>query len=152
MKTKMIEATGAVVGGAPFNWGKFLVGEFTDEEWAQRSAIDPKASLLAGRGLPREVRLVVDLETGEGGLFLVRKGGHAQNDLNKRKIWVCVLFEAFLCWLYQQDLSDLDKLPAQVALPHVAPQDRGYRRPGPDITEPRMCSFACNCACHRRQK
>lgn len=44
-------------------------------------------------------------------------------------IWICPLFEPFLTWLYQQDLSDLEQLPDTVEID--APFSmQGYRRSG----------------------
>lgn len=83
----------------------------------------------------RDQLWVMDLETGEGGLF--RPGGYARGDLQKHRIWVCPMFEPFLTWLYKQDLSNesLDALPKGVALD--APFEwAGYRRPGPRRARP----------------
>lgn len=71
---------------------------------------------------------MLDLETGEGALFL--PGGYASADLDKHKVWVCPLFEPFLAWLYKQDLQDLSKLPDLVDLPDAPFQWSGYRRSG----------------------
>lgn len=132
MLRKFIEAT-----NGPQNWGKFMVGRFDADDWAAASAVDPPRSLLAGRGWAREHILVLDLQTGEGAIF--RPGGLASHDLNKHAIWVCPLFEPFLTWLYKQDLTDLDALPAHIDLPDAEFQFSGYRRPGPagvkDLTD-----------------
>jgi hypothetical protein len=45
---------------------------------------------------------------------------------------VCPLFEPFLEWLYEQDLTDLSTLPRRVELPDAEFSFTGYRRPGPD--------------------
>lgn len=129
MKTKFIEAN-----NGPCNWGKFMVAEFTAEEWAARSAVDGNG-LLAHRGWHPEMhKLVLDLQTGEGSIF--RIGGYAKSDLNdKHQIWVCPLFEPFLTWLYTQDVSDIDKLPSHVELD--APfAFAGYRRTRKEDTAP----------------
>jgi hypothetical protein len=135
VKTRIIEATSAG------NWGKFLVARFTDE-WKIRSGI---SNVLPGKARPRDEPpdrlpllrrvgwherhlLVLDLQTGEGAIFL--PGGLASADLNKHEIWVCPLFEPFLAWLYQQDLSDLDAVPAVVEIEGIPPQLAGYRRQG----------------------
>lgn len=123
MKTKIIEATNVDHGG--INHGKFLVGRFTNE-WRRASAID-QLPLLRGRGWSREHVFVLDLQTGEGAIF--RHGGYAKGDLDKRRILVCPMFEGFLTWLYQQDLRDLDKLPALVKLDTESAM-YGYRRGG----------------------
>lgn len=133
MKLKFIEATNRAAGG--INWGKFAVGRFEPDEWSYRSAVRgdevfgipiANRSLLAERGWSEQHLLVLDLQTGEGSMF--RHGGLAVADLNtKHQIWVCPLFEPFLTWLYQQDVTDLDKLPALVEL--EAPSSMsGYRR------------------------
>jgi hypothetical protein len=132
VETKFIEAT-----NGEQNWGKFMIGRFTPEEWANRSAIDPRFSLIAGRGWSRDHIMVFDLQTGEGAIF--KPGGHAPNDLRKHAIWVCPMFEPFLEWLYQQDLTDLTALPAHVDIPEAAFSFSGYRREGPGpnaLTEP----------------
>lgn len=123
METVFIEATHGPQG---FNHGKFMVGRFTPDEWARRSVVDGR--MLAGTGgwTPEHV-LVLDLQTGEGAIF--RPGGKASYDLgHKHQIWVCLLYEAFLEWLYQQDLTDLQKLPALVELPDAPAGLHGYRR------------------------
>jgi hypothetical protein len=93
--------------------------------------------LITGRGWSPEHLLIVDLQTGEGAIF--RPGGLAGHDLNKHAIWVCPLFEPFLTWLYEQDLSDLDKLPAHIDLPEAEFMMSGHRRAGPagvkDLTD-----------------
>jgi hypothetical protein len=40
------------------------------------------------------------------------------------------LFEPFLEWLYQQDLTRFEDLPSHVDLPEAEFQLHGYRRPG----------------------
>lgn len=86
--------------------------------------------LLAQLGWGPEHLWVLDLQTGEGAYF--RPGGYAKADLDRHKIWVCPMFEPFLTWLYKQDLSDLDALPAGVELTEdEAPSAmHGYRRGG----------------------
>jgi hypothetical protein len=72
--------------------------------------------------------MVTDLQTGEGAIF--RPGGLASYDLDKNQLWVCVLFEDFLTWLYKQDLTVLQALPRRVELgTESAPWS--HRRPGP---------------------
>lgn len=114
------------------NWGKFCVAKFTEQEWATPSALPgvTETSLLKGRGWSPDHVWVLDLQTGEGAFF--RPGGLAIADLNKHKIWVCVLYEAFLTWLYTQDLTDIETLPRYVELPNVEFAMAGYRRGGPD--------------------
>jgi len=107
MQTRFIEASNHAAGG--FNWGKFMVARFTPEEWERKSTFGGR-NMLPERGWTPNHLLVVDLQTGEGALF--RHGGHASIDLQKHRIRVCDLFQPFLEWLYSQDVSDLEKLPA----------------------------------------
>ncbi len=124
MFTKFIEATDKT----EFNWGKFAVCRFEPHEWERPSEIDGGISLLAGRGWTAAHVLVLDLQTGESAIFLPR--GSVPADLEKHAIWVCPMFEPFLVWLYQQDLSDLSKLPGLVNLGDVPTALSGYRRAG----------------------
>lgn len=115
------------------NWGKFMVA-IPDAEWNWRSQVTledgtlwTRRPLLSEVGWgPRHV-WVMDLQTGEGAIF--GHGGLASADLVKRRIWVCVLFEPFLTWLYKQDLSTLETLPQVVNL-DAEFSFHGYRRPG----------------------
>jgi hypothetical protein len=125
MQVKIIEATNTKAGG--INWGKFLLGRF-DAEWQYRSQIAGPSPLLWQVGWGPEHLLVLDLQTGEGAIF--RPGGYAVGDLDRHRIWVCPMFQPFLVWLYQQDLSDLDKLPAVVTIADPTSALSGYRRPG----------------------
>lgn len=124
MKVKFIEVT-----NQNRNWGKFLLGRF-DSEWEYESTIAPGTKLLAGRGWTPSHLLILDVQTGEGAIF--SPGGSAAHDLNKHKIWVCPMYEPFLEWLYRQDLSDLDKLPAFLDLKDAPFEMYGHRRPGPE--------------------
>jgi hypothetical protein len=127
MQTKFIEAT----DGTEFNWGKFAVCRFESEEWQRPSVIDPPRSLLRKIGWDRDQIFVLDLQTCEGANF--RPGGLASADLEKHRIWVCPMFEPFLVWLYKQDLSNLNALPALVNLGAVPTALFGYRRKGPEV-------------------
>lgn len=122
MKTRIVEAT----NGPSANWGKFMICQFTQDEWDYRSKIDG-GQLIARRGWTPEHLLVVDLQTGEGAIF--RPGGYAKYDLDKHRIWVCPLFEHFLQWLYDQP-SPMD-VPELVDLPSAPFDSQGYRREGP---------------------
>ena len=135
METKFIEATHGHEMG---NWGKFMLARFSAQEWAMPSKVDDISgqfiagfiSLIAGRGWSSTTILALDLQTGEG--TLLNPGGLASADLRKHRIWVCPLFEPFLEWVYQQDLTDLQALPGEVALPNAPGAFRGYRREGLD--------------------
>jgi hypothetical protein len=131
MDTRFIEVTNAE-HGRKFNWGKFMVARFTVAEWARQIAEPdtPKFPLLATLGWTERHVIVFDLQTCEGAAFL--PGGLPEADLHKHKIWVCPLFEPFLAWLYDQDLSNLDALPEYVNLADAPSDLRGYRRTGPD--------------------
>lgn len=119
MKIKLVEVT-----NGPANWGKFLIGQF-DDEWSYKSVIDG-APLLSCRGWSPKHVLVLDLQTGEGAMFL--PGGFAKADLDKHCVWVCPLFEPFLTWLYAQ--PDPFAISAHVDLPDAPFAMSGYRRPG----------------------
>jgi hypothetical protein len=122
MKTVIVEAT-----NGPRNWGKFLIGRF-DSEWERFSEVDPDRVLLGRCGWSTKHIVVLDLQTGEGAIFL--PGGLAAADLEKHRVWVCPLFEPFLAWLYAQDLNDLDALPKLIDLPDAPFAMHGYRRSG----------------------
>lgn len=119
MKTVFVDATSHKA-----NWGKFMVGVFDQEEIARRSAVDG-GGMVWGRGWGPGHVLVVDLQTGEGAIF--KMGGLARADLEKHNIWVCVIFEAFLEWLYHQ--PDPMNLPPLIEL-DVPFAMAGYRRNG----------------------
>jgi len=123
MLTKFIEVTNNEA-----NWGKFLLLRF-DHEWEIESAIEPGSRLLPRLGWSKDHLWVLDLQTGEG--IFIRPGGLASADLEKHAVWVCPMYEPFLEWLYQQDLTDLTKLPAKLNLKDAPFALRGYRRPGP---------------------
>ena len=125
MRVKIIEATQGIESG--YNWGKFMVITL-DEELMTPSAL-VAGRVLAMRGWSGREVIVIDLETCEGAAF--NPGGLASADLNKHRVWVCILFEPFLQWLYQQDLRDITKLPSIIELPEVPPEMHGYRREGP---------------------
>ena len=141
MDTVFIEATNTRAGG--INWGKFMVGRWTQEEWSRSSVVNDEylrstgtndqarrigSPLLRQIGWASHHITVMDLQTGEGAIF--RPGGLASADLHKHRIWVCVLFEDFLTWLYHQDLSDLQALPRLVNLDTESAL-YGHRRKGP---------------------
>ena len=129
MVTKIIEVTN--VDGGGINWGKFMVCKFDAAEWALKSQVEPiSRCFLHSLGWGKSHVIVFDLQTGEGATFLA--GGSASADLNRHKIWVCPMFEPFLAWLYEQDLSDIIVLPSLLKFTEKeAPSSlAGYRRPG----------------------
>jgi hypothetical protein len=130
MQTKFMETTNTDAGG--MNWGKFMVARFTESEWERRSKVGGQI-MLAERGWSKDNLLVLDLQTGEGAVF--KPKGYAKGDLDKHALWVCPLFEPFLGWLYEQDLTDIEKLPALVKIKNPASALYGYRRPGPGATQ-----------------
>ena len=130
MQTKFIEATNTDAGG--MNWGKLMVARFTESEWERHSEVGGQI-MLADRGWSKDNLLVLDLQTGEGAVF--KPKGYAKGDLDKHALWICPLFEPFLRWLYEQDLTDIEKLPALVKIKNPASALYGYRRPGPGVTQ-----------------
>lgn len=127
MDTRFVEVT-----NGEFNWGKFLVARLDHEEVLRPSVISPEfGSLIRQRGWSKTDILVLDLETCEGAVFSPR-GTYARGDLKKHQIWVCPMFEPFLGWLYQQDLTDLSLLPDSLDLPDAKFMAQGHRRTGPE--------------------
>lgn len=134
MHTKLIEVT----NGESANWGKFLIGQFSDMEWVQRSALPmPTAregewppSIISSQGWTERHVLVLDLATGEGALFA--PWGLATADLNqKHQIWVCPMFEPFLTWLYaftRERTGWFEDLPKHIDLPDAPFAMSGHRR------------------------
>jgi hypothetical protein len=128
MNLKFLEVTNGEA-----NWGKFSLGTFTSEEWSRRAVIDG-GSIIGGRGWTRRHVWVLDLQTGEGAMFL--PGGLVKADLDKHALWVCPMFEPMLTWLYDRIGKTEDVAAAIAALPdHVDLPDApfamsGYRRPG----------------------
>lgn len=139
MRSKIVEA----VGGNNFNWGKFMVLQWEPEDWDHTSIVQHEYDgrvrrLLPSIGHNRRDIMVMDLETCEGAIF--SPGGVARSDLRKRRVWVCVLFEPFLDWLYEfynthyraegRPFNVLD-LPDKVEFPDNPPAFQGHRREGP---------------------
>jgi len=146
MKTYFFEATNG------FNWGKFAVGYFDDEEWERRSVL-PAAHdghLLSSLGWGRDFRYlhmwVLDLQTGEG--MYVPVDGSADYQLNgKHQIWVCPLFEPFLHWLYEQDPARLPELAGSLVrlTEEEAPSSlSGYRRQRHAAGRDCLCDRRCS--------
>lgn len=128
MQTKIIEATQPNPETNPQNWGKFMLMQFSWEEFQHPSAVESGRILLPAIGYwhyDPALLWVMDLQTGEGALFNTK--GSAAYDLNKHKIWVCPLFEPFLEWLYKNFNGDLDALPAYVQV-ECEFAFSGYRR------------------------
>lgn len=132
MLSKFVEVTNN------FNWGKFLVCQFSPEEWAKRSEITGDG-LLKGRGWTLAHLWVMDLQTGEGAYF--RPGGHPVADLQKHQIWVCPMYQLFLAKLYEHKdwCADITRIPDLITL--TAEESKhasalyGFRREGPDQAE-----------------
>lgn len=147
MDLKFVEA------GNGFNWGKFAVGRFTDDEWFE-PALYPgreEPSLITGRGWTREHVQVFDLQTGEGAMF--RLGAYPTDQLTRHRIWVCPLFEPFLQWLYDhvdtRPQTWWDDLPRTLELLAAPAEVYGYRRPGPDLDDelPALATVAARPRC-----
>jgi len=95
------------------NWGAFLVAVPDEIEWGWRSrALPAGAPLPEMFGWNSRQAWVMDLRTGEGAIFTM--GGDARADLDAHRIHVTAQFEAFLEWLYGQDLARLRHLPYMV--------------------------------------
>jgi hypothetical protein len=126
MKTKFFEVT------TDFNYGKFAVCQWEDDEWS-RPSVSEGIPMLIARGWDRHHYYVMDLQTGEGAWF--RKAGLASYDLDKHQIWVCPMFEPFLEWVYAQPNSDIETWPSTIHWSreevHKHEALSGYRRPGP---------------------
>jgi hypothetical protein len=114
------------------NWGKFLVSKFDENDHAQVSAID-HGPLIQRRGWTRQHLFVMDLQTGEGAMFLPGPGGSAMHDLERHRIWCCPMYQYFLERLYVTPAWwDVVSLPAIIKLgPEVPSALAGYRRKGP---------------------
>lgn len=130
MITKIIEAT-----NGERNWGKFLLGQFSAAELLHPSSVCGNLSfgLIRSCGHSEYDTLVLDLQTCEGAIFT--PGGNAAADLAKHRIWVCVLYEPFLVWLWTRAEGQrlrLDALPDVIDLPDAPFAFAGYRRTGPD--------------------
>jgi hypothetical protein len=124
VETKIIEAQQGPSGP---NWGKFMVGRMTSE-WGVRSAVDEGRPLLKACNWDPGKLVVFDLQTGEGAAFTIDPDYPCYELNDRHQIWVCPLFGPFLAWLFQQDLTDLQALPAVVNLPEAEFALRGYRR------------------------
>lgn len=112
METKIIEASDR----DHFNWGKFMLGRFTDE-WSRKSQVATiSRSLLRSLGWSPKHLLVTDLSVGHSAVFLPRADGCPVDDVKKTGIYFCPLFQEFIEWLYWQDLRDLGALPDYVEL------------------------------------
>lgn len=139
MKVRYIEGH-----GNDFNWGKWMLCRWDGEDWAVKSNLPGlyrgAYSLIASQGWAETHVWVMDLATGEGALFQL--GGYAAADLNRHRIHVCVLFEAFLTWLYQHYRAGRndwwDSLPKVVDLPDAEQDFHGHRRPGYHIETGRL--------------
>jgi hypothetical protein len=118
-----------------FNWGKFLVARFDEQEWARRSLVDGQPLLSGQCGWTTQHILVLDLQTGEGAMF--RPSGLASADLEKHRVWVCPMFEVFLGWLYDhpEHWADILTLPPLIELDPEKTRGHnaiyGHRRAGP---------------------
>ena len=114
----------------PGNWGAYMVGVPDDMEWSWHSHVAPGlVPLFEQLGHQPGDVWVADLQTGEGAWF--RMGGDAKADLEQHRIHVTAPFEAFLEWLYLQDLAQLWQLPHVVKVADAVFSIKEYRRLGP---------------------
>lgn len=119
-----------------FNWGKFIVGQPDEKEWARLSLLpDPSSGftpLLQQIGQGPNDLWILDLQTCEGAMF--RPDGNAKADLDKHQIWVCPMYEVFLGWLYShpEHWDDVRTIPSLIedTSPECMASSgmRGYRR------------------------
>jgi hypothetical protein len=124
MHSKIVEVT-----NGQCNWGKFWVGVLDEKELSRPSAVDIGTTLAHSRGWNPRNFWLLDLETREGACF--RHRGNDQYDLKKHAIWVCLLYEPFLEWLYQQPWENFPHaLPDLLDLPQAPGGLFGYRRGG----------------------
>lgn len=116
---------------------KLTVGQWTLAALAAHSQVSPAELLLdavdrSGHARERDrraMRQVMDIQTGQGAWFDVRKGRDAAADLAQQQICVCPLFQPALVWLYEHPADDISTLPRRVTLAGTA-SPIGYRRPG----------------------
>ncbi len=121
MRTRFIEATNGHF------WGKFLVGQFDEDEWGLKSATLVRPGQRKSRvehgllgawcGWSKDHFLLLDLETGNGTIWL--PFGLVPYDVEKREPGrVCPLYLSTLLWLYEwverRGWFDLDALPAML--------------------------------------
>lgn len=118
MITKIIEGSDGAL------YGKWLVGQLDQIELGATTALPgfegtQRIWTFGGArkfGAHPGARLVLDLQTSQGGVFIPDSKSSADADLDKSKLWVCPLFRQFFCWLYQQDVSDVSALPSFIDL------------------------------------
>jgi hypothetical protein len=126
------------------NHGKFMVAKFEGEDLIEPCRVmaeEYPQMLIRGRGWdPERHLLVLDLQTGEAAIF--KHGGCAPADLEKHKVWVCPMFEPFLKWFYEQDISDMDALPRVIELTDAPMAYAGYRRPGREVDPEQVEQYA----------
>lgn len=121
-----------------FNHGKFVLLRHGPEDLRRRSALPgyETTHILVGRKWDADGTFIADLQTGEGCVFYLECGSAAvQYTLNqKHKIWVCPMYEPFVCWLADthpelaRGGGDITALPSVVELPDAPTAVAGYRR------------------------
>ncbi len=137
MDTKFVEAGHGPDGG---NWGKFLVGRYTEDELAEPAQFpgcEGSRRLVNLGGPGRQDIWVLDLQTGEGARFPIEfvRDVDVHHQLNKHRIWVCPLYEPFVAFLFgyigNHQRTWWDTLPRTVEMPTAGIVVFGRRRPGP---------------------
>jgi hypothetical protein len=114
----------------PHNWGVFMVAYPDDIEWSWHSHVIQGGPLLFEQlGRTMGHAWVMDLRTGEGAWLSMR--GDSRAELEQHRIRVSAQFEAFLEWLYAQDLAQLYTLPQVVKVADATFSVKEYRRLGP---------------------
>ncbi len=133
MELRIVEAGQGHTAGLS-NHGKCGIGRYTGEQWAEPGQFPGSESsqLLRQCGWGPRHYWVLDLQTGEGAVFQVP--GYAPADLNKRRIWVCPMFEPFLAWMFEHARREganwFERLPRTVMLDDAEFCMHGYRRAG----------------------
>ncbi len=137
MDTKFVEAGHGPHGG---NWGKFMVGRYTDVELAEPARFpgcERARRLVNLTGPGRQDIWVLDLQTGEGARFPIEFASttDVRHQLNKHRIHICPLYEPFLAFLYgyidAHRRTWWEDLPRVVEMPAAEFRLFGRRRPGP---------------------
>lgn len=121
------------------NWGKFQLLQLQIEDVTYQSEVHKQmgesAPLLRQIGFQRNYIWFLDLQTLEGVAMPPPNGDaatHVKYYLDKHQIWVCLLYEPFVSWFWQQGFKSIKECPPLVELPDAPGGLHGYRRGGPD--------------------
>jgi hypothetical protein len=129
MRTYLFESMADPLS-SPSNVGAYLVAVPDAEERSWHSHLDPVVTpLLEQLGYSAGGAWVMDLLTREGAWFSMEDDARAE--LDRHRIHATAPFEAFLEWLYLQDMTQLYKLPHVVKVADATFSIKNYRRLGP---------------------